>query len=270
MNMDYLITTICFGVFEEIALHWKKKINNVCKNHSIEIYNRNTELKLNYSWAFWDVIRLNNNIKNFYSLNIPIVHIDIDIVVEKNIEDIVNLPYDIIFSEEGKNFKDAWPVEYCNLLGFGICTGFYVIKKNSIPFMQNILNIMKTFEYNTYSDQHTLLCYIVNNKYTVHEENIVLDNKVYTNKIIEIDNIKICVLDFDIISRNPLIDKGQYGNHLNINLIGKNNLIDAFYKNVELIPLSCNCKKSNIVCHHIELREKLLKDKNYDIVNRCE
>ena len=135
--------------------------------------------------------------------------------------------------------------------------------------MQNILEIMKSFEYNTYSDQNILLRYIVNNKYKVYEETIMLDNKVYINKIIEIDNIKICVLDFDIISRNPIINKGQFGNHLNINLLGTNNLIEAFYKNVELIPLCCNCNRSNIFCYHIELREKLLKDRNCDIVNRC-
>jgi hypothetical protein len=113
---------------------------------------------------------------------------------------------------------------------------------------------------NNYSDQVNIMNYIVNSNYNVHDEEIVLDNVKYINKIIEIDNIKICVLDFDIIVRDPIINNGQFGNHINIdNVGGTSNFLKYFDNDLEKLPLTCRCGKKHLgdnnQCKHIELRK---------------
>jgi hypothetical protein len=75
--------------------------------------------------------------------------------------------------------------------------GILYNKTDRFLFLLNLLTFMKSKKYNTYSDQVTLMNFIVNNKYMITEEIVVFDNITYTNRIIHIDNIKICVLDFN-------------------------------------------------------------------------
>jgi|TARA_Y100000389_G_C17238690_1_gene401958 hypothetical protein len=81
-------------------LNIKKIVNDL----DLNILNLN-----NYAW--WDIIRLKNNLKLIELYNKPIVHIDLDIIIEKDIKNIINLPYDIIISKEiGED--NAYPQEY--------------------------------------------------------------------------------------------------------------------------------------------------------------
>ena len=57
--------------------------------------------------------------------------------------------------------------------------------------------------------------YIVNHSYLETEEKVILDNVEYTNTIIDIDNIRICILDFNIIRRDNSITTNHYGVHYN-------------------------------------------------------
>jgi hypothetical protein len=214
-----------------------------------------------YEYAWWDIVRMKSNLALYLSEKIPIIHIDMDIIIEKDIEEIVNLPYDIIISTEiGGN--QSFPKECSEKLGFGVCSGFYIIKKDASPFIKKILYNMQKKIYNSLSDQVNIMNYIVNNNYHIKEEECVLNNIIYKNKIIEIDNIKICVLDFDIITRDPIVTKNQFGNHINIdNVDGVTNFIKYFYNNLEDLPLTCRCGKrhlgDNNVCKHIKIRMKI-------------
>jgi hypothetical protein len=101
--------------------------------------------------------------------------------------------------------------------------------------------------------------YIVSNNYTVKDEEIELDSIKYTNKIIEIDGIKICVLDFNIIVRDPILNINQFGNHINIdNVGGTQNFLRYFDEDLESLPLTCRCGKSHLgdnnICKHIDIR----------------
>ena len=125
--------------------------------------------------------------------------------------------------------------------------------------MFDIFKNMESRKYNTYDDQVNLMNYIVNSDYVLSEENIILDNRKYSNKIITIGDIKICVLDFDIITRDPILNNGQFGNHINIdNVGGVQNFIRYFYEDLENLPLTCRCGKIHLgdsnVCNHIEIR----------------
>ena len=262
--MSYIITSICFGnKFESIKNHWLERINNKCKKKQEVIIYDDTNVKqtdiISHDYAWWDVVRLKKNIYLCLKEQKPVVHIDLDIIIENEINEIISLPYDIIISTEiGGNI--SFPKECSQIIGFGVCTGFYIIKPDSINFMLKILNNMKNKKYNSLSDQVNIMNYIVNNKYEIKEEICLLNNIQFKNKIIEIDNIKICVLDFDLITRDPIITKNQYANHINIdNVGGVDNFIKYFYEPLENLPLTCRCNKphlgDNNICTHITMRK---------------
>jgi hypothetical protein len=268
-NKHYSIYSSSFGnKYGLVQNHWFKRIYEKCgKNCYINVITdkifENLNYRLNFEYAWWDIIRLDCILNKLKDYQKPIVHIDLDIIVEKDIEPLVQLPYDIIISTEIGGNK-SFPAECSKILGFGVCSGFYILKPTSITFMKNILENMKNKKYNSNSDQLHLMNYIVNNKHNIVEENIILDNKEYTNKIINIDGIQICVLDFNIITRDPIINDGQFANHINIdNVGGVQNFIKYFYEDLETLPLTCRCGKrhlgDNNVCTHIEIRNNKLK-----------
>jgi hypothetical protein len=125
--------------------------------------------------------------------------------------------------------------------------------------MIKILKHMKEKTHKSFSDQVNIMNYVVNNEYILREEECVLNGIKFMNKIIEIDNIKICVLDFGIIVRDPIFIKHQFGNHINIdNVGGVNNFIKYFYEPLENLPLTCRCGKKHLgdnnICSHISMR----------------
>jgi hypothetical protein len=261
--MTYIITTICFGAkYEPIRQHWLNRIKSKCiKNKDIRIFdNTNVEQQEipSHEYAWWDVVRLNKNISICLKEKIPVIHVDMDILIENELDHIVQLPYDFIISTEiGGN--QSFPKECSQQLGFGVCSGFYIIKPEALKFMMKILTNMKSKRYNSLSDQVNIMNYIVDNKHNIQEETCLLSGIEYKNKIIEIDNIKICVLDFGIITRDPIFTKQQYGNHINIdNVGGVNNFIKYFYHPLESLPLTCRCNKphlgDNNQCIHIKMR----------------
>lgn len=266
MDNENIIVSFNFGnKYMPVKKHWLKRIIDKCGNKfspvvlDLDVLN-SLNFQLHNEYAWWDVVRLNSIINIIEKHNKNVIHIDQDIIVEKDLTPLINLPYDIIISSEIGGNK-SFPPECSKILGFGVCSGFYILKPSSLYFMKNILNNMIIKKFGSYSDQVNLMNYIVNTDYVLSQENIVLDNKKYTNKIITIGDIKICVLDFDIITRDPILNNGQFGNHINIdNVGGVQNFIRYFYEDIENLPLTCRCGKKHLgdnnVCNHIKLRNK--------------
>jgi len=265
----FYITTLCIGnKYQPILNHWIKKINEKCKNHKIIVFNKIvtdlSEFNKNLPGYIW-LIRLKSNIDLLLKENIPIVMCDIDCIIEKDIINLLQINADIIISQEIGG-KDAYPHDVSKILGFGCCCGFMILKPNSKKLLLNILSNMKNNKYNTYDDQVNLMKYIIEtNNYEVYEENIILDNINYINKIIHIknDNIKICVLDFNIIVRDPIYNNNQFANHINVdNVGGPQNFIKYFYEDLEKLPLTCRCGKihlgDNNICTHIRNKISIL------------
>jgi hypothetical protein len=270
MDKQYNIYSSSFGSkYSLVRNHWFKRVHEKCgKNFYINVITDNIlqkfDYKINFEYAWWDIVRLECILNKLKDDKKPIVHIDQDIIIEKDIEPLVELPYDIIISTEIGGDK-SFPSECSQILGFGVCSGFYILKSTSINFMTNILENMKNKKYKSNSDQVNLMNHIVNSKYDIVEENIILDNKKYTNKIINIDGIQICVLDFNIVTRDPIINKGQFANHINIdNVGGVQNFIKYFYEDLETLPLTCRCGKTHLgdnnICKHIEIRNNKFKN----------
>jgi hypothetical protein len=256
--MSYYITTFCHGSkYEPIKNKWLERIYKKCRNCNVKIYeNINIHIHLTYAW--WDVVRLSNNLSLLLETQKPIVQLDIDAIIEKDIERLVELNYDFIISTEIGGDK-AFPQECSKKLGFGVCSGFYIIKPSAYTFLYKILSFMNMRINNNYSDQVNIMTYIVNNNYDIKTEDIVFDNITYTNKIIHIDGITICVLDFDIVTRDPIVNKGQFVNHINIdNVGGVDQFLRYFDEPLESLPLTCRCGKAHLgdtnICKHKELR----------------
>jgi hypothetical protein len=261
--MSFNVTTFCYGnKYDPIKKKWLDRIKNKCKNSIVEICTETNNANGNdFQYAWWDIVRLHNNLNILIKNNQPVVHIDLDIIIEKDIEPLVNLNYDLIISKEIGD-DGAFPKECSKILGLGVCTGFYIIKPNARKFMSKIYNLMKNKVYNNNSDQVNIMNYIVNNKYKLSTEEVILDSIKYYNTIIEIDNIKICVLDFNIITRDPIVNNGQFGNHINIdNVGGTMNFLKYFDNDLESLPLTCRCGKTHLgdnnICSHIKIRNKI-------------
>jgi len=255
---EYYITTFCYGSkYLPIQEKWIERINDKCKNAMIKIYDNINIPIPSYDYAWWDIIRLHNNLLLSMETQKPIVQIDMDIIIEKDIESIVHLDYDFIISTEIGG-DTAYPTECSQKLGFGVCSGFYIIKPSGYGFLSNLLSFMKEKKYNSCSDQVNLMHYIVEHPHNIVEEQIWLDGIEYKNKIIHIDDIKICVLDFEMVIRDPIVSKGQFANHINIDNVGGTHLfLKYFDEPLEHLPLTCRCGKlgNTNICHHKELQD---------------
>jgi hypothetical protein len=261
----YYITTLCSGKkYTPILLKWQERIKNRCKDAEIVTFTdinklNNTQFISGYHGFIW-ALRFKHNIDLLLSVNKPVVMCDLDVIIEKDIQPIVNLSYDIIISTEIGGDK-SYPQNCSKILGFGVCCGFMILKPGCEDFIKNIFNNMMLRKYKTYDDQVNIMNHIVNSNYTVSEEELILDNVKYINKIIHIDNIKICVLDFNIIIRDPILNNNQYANHINIdNVGGTDNFLKYFDENLENLPLTCRCGKlhlgDNNICKHINIRNQ--------------
>lgn len=67
-------------------------------------------------------MRLKHNVGLMIQSKQPVTHVDLDVILKKNIEPIVRLPYDIIISTEigGSN---AFPKECSQVLGLACVLG---------------------------------------------------------------------------------------------------------------------------------------------------
>ena len=78
----------------------------------------------------------------------------------------------------------------------------------------------------------------------------------YNNIMVNIDDIKICILNMEIVTRDPMKTKRQYANHINIdNVGGVNTFLRFFNERIEDLPLTCRCGKkhlgNNEICKHL-------------------
>lgn len=252
----YYIVTLCDSLKYEILLpHWKKRVSEICKNCSIVISRKDhyiSELNINYNiYAWWDVVRLTKVIELLKKGN-TVVHCDLDIIILKDINPLTKIDSDFIISCE-INGNNAYPKNCSNKLGFGVCTAFYVAKPSALKYLENILSRMIDRKYeNCYSDQVTIMNSIVNNEYTLKTEPITFNNMVYENRLLETEGIKMCVLDFEIIRRDPITDQNHFGMHISIdNVGGSNNFVKYFYQDFKTLPRTCRCNFERKHCTYV-------------------
>jgi len=265
--MSYIISTICFGKYTQIEPIWASRVRNTCPTSHISIYKESSS-RVPFSptsYAWWDPLRLQHNLQLIKKHMIPIAHCDMDIIIEKDISSLIHLPYDILFSTEIGGNK-AFPSECSRKIGFGICSGFYALKSTSsaIAFMEDMLVRMMSKKYGSFSDQETIMNVLAGNqneyRISVEKTDIQLDGHVFSNNwvfhitsIISNKTCTLCVLDFDIITRDPICMNKQYMNHINIDNVGGIAQFLRFFKEPMCnLPKTCRCGKlgDTSVCNH--------------------
>lgn len=257
INNSYFVTSFSFGSkYKEIQGHWETRIREKCKNAIPIIFrNVNGKVLLDPIEAWWDVVRTKNILGIVMQERRSVVQCDLDVIIEKDIQPIIDLEYDFIISKEHFGEK-AYPEECSSKLGFGVCTGFYIVKPRGFDFLASLLSSMIKRKYGVYSDQVTLMNHIVNSDYKLSYDSIEIDGTKYTNTIVEIDGFKICVLDFELVRRDPLERKDQFASHINVDSIGgTKQLVRYYYEDYKTLPLSCGCSiKKNMQCYYHKLK----------------
>jgi hypothetical protein len=261
----YIISSLCFGdKYLPILDHWMKNTIEKCPSADIIIPAISLPLPFppdevqyfpqnKFRWnakgeAFWDVLRLENNIEYLIKYRKPVVHCDLDMIIVKNLDSLIEWGkrerFDIIFSRE--TWGDPLP----------ICSGLYILYPSSQVFCKEIwLTMMKLKKYGTYSDQNTLRFHALDCEAIVTNVSSMLDGIEYKNTIVSLDNMRICILDMEIITRDPMGTKTQYANHVNVdNVGGVNTFLRFFNEKIENLPLTCRCGKSHLgnteICQH--------------------
>lgn len=251
--MEYYITSLYFGSkYREVQEHWTRRIREKCKNAVPIIFKNITQREyLEPLEAWWDVVRTKNILDLLMKERKTIVQCDLDIIIEKDIQPILDLDYDFIISKEHYGDK-AYPLECSQKIGFGICTGFYIVKPRGFPFLYKIYESMISRKYGVYSDQVTLMNYIFENEHIIHEVSVKIGGTTYTNNIVDIDGFKICVLDFELVRRDPFDRSKQLASHINVDSIGgSSQLVRYYYESYDRLPLSCGCSlKRNSECYY--------------------
>lgn len=256
INTMYTIVSTCIGrKFQGIREHWIKRVREKCPNASIEIIDEsymNTVEIVNSQYAWWDVVRLKRIIEILINTGKPVIHCDMDIILEKDIGPLLDLSGDFIISTEIGGAK-SFPQECSAIMGFGVCSGFYICKPSSLIFLMTLYNHMDMRAFDSYSDQVNIMKLILKNEYSVENRNVILDGVSYTNKIVLTNNISIEVLDFEIVIRDPEYSREQFGNHINIDNVGGDiSFIRYFYEPLEKLPVTCRCGKlgDTSICGH--------------------
>lgn len=262
--MNYYITTFCHGQkYQPIVNHWIKNNENKCPTSKSVIFGVNQQSRLSRfdkpdRYAFWDVLRMEQNIELLRQTQKTVVQCDLDVIIKKDLEPLIKLDYDITISKEIGGNK-SFPPECSKKLGFGVCTGFVIMKPSGLSFLENIFNKMTNYTYDSYSDQVSIMNYITNHP----NKTVFIPTTETQGHIIEIDNIRILVLDFDLVTRDPVFDTPeQYALHINIdNVGGTDNFIKYFYDPLSKLPLTCRCGKTwlgdNNECPHIKIKHQL-------------
>jgi hypothetical protein len=253
MDSKFIITTQCTGnKYEHILPHWIKRIERVCPQAEIKVL-KDVLFHVNFSeYAWWDANRILSIMNDLKNKDCPVVHCDIDVIVEKDLQPLVALPYDFIISTEPRGF----PLELTQQLGFGLCSGFYIAKRGSLPLLEIMFTKMITGT--SYSDQVNLQQHILDHKYTITETEY--------GKEITLEN-GFCILGLaeKYVTRDPIYQREQFANHINIdNVGGPQWFIKFFYEPLETLPLACTCGKKNrgddSVCPHIAIRNSNLNN----------
>jgi hypothetical protein len=266
-NAHYTISSLCFGTkYAPIMSHWLTNTITKSPHADVIVYPIDNQLPFppdevywsldplpGFRWtpkgeAFWDILRLDNNLKLLNGRGHPVVHCDLDMIVVQDLEPILQWgeteKFDMVFSRE--TWGDPLP----------ICSGLYILYPSSYSFCKTLRSMMKHKTYGTYSDQNTLRGYILNHPHSIHQTSCTLNGTIYPNNtVITIDTIVICILDMDILTRDPMKTKTQFANHINVdNVGGIYTFIRYFYERLEDLPLTCRCGKRHLgntdICLH--------------------
>jgi hypothetical protein len=223
-----------------ILPHWRKRIAARCPTAEVAVCGEplGSPAARPEGYAWWDVVRLENNLELIRRTGRPCVGCDVDVIVEKDLAPLVALDFDLIVSTE----PGGYPLECSRKVGFGACTGFQILKPAAVAFATALLDDMRRQRFGSFSDQVALMHHIALGPAEITDQVLRVENREYRNHVVTLGGVRICVLDNGLVTRDPVRNTGQFANHINIdNVGGPRRLIRYFYADLDDLPLTCRC-----------------------------
>ena len=203
------VSSVYGRVFHQVTFPWyqrnSKYLPDTTKFHLVSLdEKRNKDLisSVEYSfsdigkdnkllaWGDGDISRL-EKVANLCENGSISVHLDLDLALLKNIAPILKLPYDFIISR-----AFAFPSNVVEEIGFVGCTGFYVAKPESLPFINYWI---KRIKIKSQVDQQSLNEIFKDLIWS--SEKVNLDNYEYEHAVSFWNNISLLVLDSEVLPR---------------------------------------------------------------------
>jgi len=128
-----------------------------------------------------------------------------------------------------------------------------------IRFLNSVFSDMKNRTYGNYSDQVAIMNRLAGSDAHIEEVAMQVNGRTYTNQVLCVEGVSICVVDFALLVRDPVRDAGQLANHINIdNVGGPEAFLRYFEEPLDDLPLTCRCTKEHLgntdECPHIAMR----------------
>jgi len=146
-------------------------------------------------WGGSDKVRLEKVISLLSSLKYKgVVHVDLDCLLTNSIHPLIDQPYDFIISR-----AFVYPEFMVKSKGYVACTGFYIAKPKSLPFLKHFQQLMG------YKPDQLIIANILHDKVS-HKTN---DWDVYN-----LNGIALGIMPKTALLREPPFqNKSQYGYH---------------------------------------------------------
>ena len=251
--MTYTVSTFCSGrKYEALLPHWRQRVAAKCPCRPIAVFtDADVPAGVDRSeWGWVDRVRLERILGLLESDGHPVIQCDLDVIVEKDLRRLVELEHDLILSTEPGGF----PTECSAKLGVGACSGFYILKPAGARFAARWLDELRSRRFGCCTDQVALMHRLATSGARPEFELLRLDGRSYRNAVLRVDGLKVCILDNDLVTRDPVGDTGQFANHINCeNVGGVRRMIRYFYEDLDNLPLTCRCGQlgDSRVCGHV-------------------
>lgn len=172
--------------------------------HRIEYsFNNLGRKKESLGWGDGDLPRLEKVIA-LCAQGYTCMHLDLDVVLLKEISSIIELPYSFIISR-----AFGFPKYIVQKIGFVGCTGFYIAKPESLP----LLNYWRD-EIKSHSQLDQLSINQIFEKLKWDTNTFIINDNEYQNTVSSWKNISLTALDTEILPRNILNkSNGSFGVH---------------------------------------------------------
>jgi len=166
-------------------------------------FRRGATDKISLVWGDGDLPRL-QKIEELCMSGAVCVHVDLDLAFFRDITPILQLPYDFIISR-----AFAFPKDVSEKIGFVGCTGFYVAKPDSLPFLSYWIRLIERL---TKVDQEAINQVFGDLEWK--ELECVGDHCTYSHTVSTWNDVSILVLDSKMLPRNiEDISDDSYGVH---------------------------------------------------------
>jgi hypothetical protein len=160
--------------------------------------------KAGYGWG--DLPRL-QHILSLLENDITCIQIDLDVILKRSIDTLIQLPYDLIISR-----AFSFPAEVAERFGFVMCTGFFIAKPGTVGLLRDLGQEIIDRRIKTNLDQGFLNLMLVDSV-SWQTQIMNLAGQPSGLSVCKYAGCTIAVLPAEAIARNSDLEASTFGNH---------------------------------------------------------